>query len=132
MVERPIKIPGAEHPIEISPNPARVVVMVSGQVIADTVDALILREATYPVVLYIPRKDLHLGMLQRTDRKTYCPYKGDCSYYSIPIGGVKSLNAVWTYEEPYQAVSVIKDYVAFYPDRVDTMQESPREFQASL
>ncbi len=104
-------------------NPARVVVSVAGRVVADTHDALTLREADYPPVQYIPREDVDLTQLERTDHATYCPYKGDCNYYSVPAGGKKSVNAVWTYEDPYPAVEEIKGYVAFYPDRVDEIGE---------
>jgi len=104
-------------------NPARVVVSVAGRVVADTHDALTLREADYPPVQYIPREDVDLTQLERTDHATYCPYKGDCNYYSVPAGGKKSVNAVWTYEDPYPAVEEIKGYVAFYPDRVDEIAE---------
>src|SRR3546814_17607031 len=90
---------------------------------ADTHDALILREASYPGVLYLPRKDVKTSLLQRTDHQTYCPYKGDCSYYSIPIGGGRSVNAIWSYEAPYDAVALIKDHMAFYPDRVDKIEQ---------
>jgi len=82
-----------------------------------------LREASYPVVQYIPRKDVDMSLLQRTEHATYCPYKGDCAYYSIPSGGKRSDNAVWTYEAPYAAVAEIKDHLAFYPDRVDEIKE---------
>jgi uncharacterized protein (DUF427 family) len=123
MAERPVKIPGREHPITIAPNPARVVVTVAGKVIADTRAALTLREAKYPPALYIPRRDVEMSLLQRTDHSTYCPYKGDCAYYSIPIGGERSTNAVWTYEEPFPFVAEIKDYLAFYRDRVDAIEE---------
>jgi uncharacterized protein (DUF427 family) len=121
MTARQVKLPGPDHPITIAPNPARVVVTVAGQVIADTSDALMLREASYPGVLYIPRKDVAMALLQRTDHGTYCPYKGDCAYYSIPAGGERSINAVWTYEAPFPAVAAIKDHLAFYPDRVDAI-----------
>jgi uncharacterized protein (DUF427 family) len=120
-----VKLPGPDHPITIEPNPARVVVSVAGRVIADTREALTLREASYPGVLYIPRKDADMSLLERTDHGTYCPYKGDCSYYSIPLGGQRSVNAIWTYEDPYAAVSGIKDYLAFYPDRVDAINVTP-------
>ncbi len=119
MADKPIKFPGADHPISIEANPSRVVVTVSGKVIADTRDALILREASYPAVQYIPRRDVDMAALTRSEHTTYCPYKGDASYYSIPAGGDRSLNAVWTYENPFEAMVQIKDYVAFYPDRVD-------------
>jgi uncharacterized protein (DUF427 family) len=122
---RPIKVPGPEHPIVIEPNTNRVVVLVAGRVVADTRAALTLREASYPAVQYVPRKDVDMTLLERTDHSTYCPYKGDCAYYSIPLGGGRSINAVWTYEDPYSAVMSIKDHLAFYPDRVDAIEERP-------
>jgi uncharacterized protein (DUF427 family) len=123
MKEKQIKIPSPDHPISIQHNPAPVVVSVAGQVIADTRNAITLREADYSAVQYIPRADVDFSQLERTDHATYCPYKGDCSYYSIPAGGKKSVNAVWTYEDPYPAVAEIKGHVAFYPDRVDQIAE---------
>src|SRR5205814_3854228 len=123
MKEKLIKLPGLAHPISIERNPTRIVVTVAGRVIADTRNALTLREADYPPVQYIPREDVDLSQLKRTDHTTYCPYKGDCSYYSVPAGGKKSINAVWTYENPYPAVAQIKEHVAFYPDRVDKIAE---------
>ena len=118
-----IKVPGPDHPITIEHNPNRVVVTVAGRVLADTRNALVLREEGYPPVQYVPRKDVDLSLLERTEHATYCPYKGDGSYFSIPLGGDRSANAVWTYEAPYPAVSLIKDYLAFYPDRVDALEE---------
>ena len=117
-----VKIPGPDHPISIERNPGHVVVSVAGRVIADTREALTLHEAGYPAVQYIPRKDVDMTLLRRTDRTTYCPYKGECSYFSIPAGGDRSTNAVWTYEAPYDAVAPIKDHLAFYPDRVDAIE----------
>jgi uncharacterized protein (DUF427 family) len=122
-MERPIKLPGPDHPITIEPNPARVVVSVAGRVIADTRSALTLREASYPAVQYVPRTDVDLSLLSRTSHATYCPYKGDAAYYSIPVGGERSVDAVWTYEAPYDAVAAIRDHLAFYPDRVDAIEE---------
>jgi uncharacterized protein (DUF427 family) len=119
MTDKPIKSPGPDHPISIEPNPSRVVVKVSGKIIADTHGALMLREASYPPVQYIPRRDVDMAALTRSEHTTYCPYKGDASYYSIPAGGDRSRDAVWTYETPFEAMAQIKDYVAFYPDRVD-------------
>ena len=129
MTGKPVKIPGPDHPISIDANPSRVVVKVDGKIIADTSDALTLREASYPPVQYIPRWDVDMAALTRTEHTSYylllpliasyCPYKGDASYYSIPAGGDRSLNAVWTYETPFEAMAQIKDYLAFYPDRVD-------------
>ena len=119
MADRAIKIPGPDHPISIEANPSRVTVRVGGRVIADTREALTLREASYPPVQYIPRRDVDLSALTRSSHTTYCPYKGDAAYYSIPVGGTRSINAVWTYETPFEATAQIKEYVAFYPDRVD-------------
>jgi uncharacterized protein (DUF427 family) len=84
-----------------------------------------LREANYPGVRYIPRGDVDMSLLQSSDHSTYCPYKGDCSYYSIPLAGDRGRNAVWTYETPYDPVAQIRGHVAFYPDRVDSMVEQP-------
>jgi uncharacterized protein (DUF427 family) len=123
MKEKQIKLPGPDHPISIQRNPARVVVTAAGRVVADTGNALTLREADYPAVQYIPREDVDFSQLEGTDHATYCPYKGECSYYSVPAGGEKSVNAVWTYEDPYPAVAQIKGYVAFYPDKVDEIAE---------
>ena len=123
MTPKPMKIPGPDHPITIAANPLRVVVSVGGRVVADSREALTLREAGYRAVQYIPRKDVDMSLLQRTDHATYCPYKGDCAYYSIPSGGERSVNAAWTYESPYAAVAGIKDHLAFYPDRVDAIEE---------
>jgi uncharacterized protein (DUF427 family) len=125
MSTREPKIPGPDHPITITQHPARVLVRVGGTLVADTREALSLQEASYPAVYYIPRKDVDMKLLRRTDHTTYCPYKGDCSYYSIPTGGDRSVNAVWTYETPYPAVARIKDYLAFYPNRVDAIEERP-------
>jgi uncharacterized protein (DUF427 family) len=123
MKEKQVKLPDPDHPISIQRNPARVVVSVAGHVIADTRNALTLREADYPAVQYIPREDVDLTQLEPTDHATYCPYKGDCTYYSVLAGRKKSVTAVWTYENPYPAVAQIKGHVAFYPDRVDEITE---------
>jgi uncharacterized protein (DUF427 family) len=124
-MSKPVKIPGPDHPITVTPARGRVTVIAAGRTMADTRAALILKEAAYPPVYYIPRKDVDMARLQRTTHQTYCPYKGECNYYSIPLGGERSVNAVWTYEAPYAAVAEIKDHLAFYPDRVDAIEERP-------
>jgi uncharacterized protein (DUF427 family) len=123
--EKQVKLPGPDHPIRIEPNPRQVVVSIAGRVVADTRHALMLREGAYPAVQYIPMKDVDVSLLERTSHATYCPYKGECNYYSIPIGGERSVNAVWSYESPYAAVAQIANHVAFYPDRVDEIAERP-------
>jgi uncharacterized protein (DUF427 family) len=124
MADKQIKQPGPDHPITIETNPARIVVSVAGRVIADTQNALTLLEAGYPPVQYIPLDDIDTSLLEATDHTSYRPYKGNCSYYSIPAGGEESVNAVWTYMAPYPAVADIIDHVAFYPDRVDAINET--------
>jgi uncharacterized protein (DUF427 family) len=123
MSNRPTLQPGPDHPISIEPAKARIVVSVAGRVVADTENAVMLREADYPPVAYIPLADVDTSLLEPTDHASYCPYKGECSYYSIPIGGEGSVNAVWEYRAPYEAVSEIKDRVAFYPDRVESIAQ---------
>ena len=119
MTDKPVKTPGPDHPISIEPNPSRVVVKIGGKIIADTSNALTLREASYAPIQYIPRRDVDMSALVRSEHTTYCPYKGDASYYSIPAGGDRAINAVWTYETPFEAMERIREYVAFYSDRVD-------------
>jgi len=124
MTDKPIRIPGPDHPITIEPASVRVKVTANGQLIADTAEALVLREATYPAVFYIPRKDANLAPLSRSDHSTYCPYKGEASYFSLPADVDRAENAIWTYEAPYDAVAPIRDHLAFYPDRV-TIEQLP-------
>ena len=130
MPDRPMKIPGPDHPIEIRPNLSRVLVTIGGQVIADTREALTLSEAGYLAVQYVPRRDVDMAALARSAHTTWCPYKGEASYYSIPAGGERSLDAVWTYETPFPAMAAIKDYIAFYPDRVDEIAQLPGDAAA--
>jgi uncharacterized protein (DUF427 family) len=122
MNAKTIKIPGPDHAITITPTTRRVVVTVAGRIVADTRAALTLQEASYPAVQYVPRADVDMTLLERTEHATYCPYKGECAYYSVPSGGERTVNAVWSYEQPYDAVAAIRDYVAFYPDRVDSIE----------
>ncbi len=121
-MNKTMKLPGPDHPITITPESRRVTVTLGGTVIADSTRALSLKEASYPAVLYIPRDDVRMDQLERTGHATYCPYKGDCAYYSIPSGGERSVNAVWTYEHPFPAAAQISSYLAFYPDRVDAIK----------
>jgi uncharacterized protein (DUF427 family) len=118
-----IRIPGPDHPITLSPVDGTVRVTLAGKIVAESTRALRLEENGYPPVYYLPRNDADMSLLVRTEHYTYCPYKGDCTYYSIPSGGSKSENAVWTYENPFAAVADIKEYLAFYPSRVDGIEE---------
>ena len=118
-----MKIPGPDHPITVEPNPKRVVVTFAGREVANSTCALTLRESTYPAVQYIPREDVDMSMLERTTHGTECPYKGHASYYSLKVNGNGAENAAWTYEHPYDAVASIKALLAFYPNRVDRIEE---------
>ncbi len=118
-----MKLPGPDHPITIAPNNNRVRVSFAGHVIADTTRALTLREASYKPVQYIPRADVNMSLLVRTDHRTHCPYKGDASYFTIKAAGRSVENAVWSYEQPFQAMAEIREYLAFYPNRVDRIEE---------
>lgn len=123
MNERVKLVPGVEHPITLERNPRRVIVAFGGMVIADTRNAITLKEASYPAVQYIPRADVDMRLLKRSPHTSYCPYKGDAFYFHLSTSDAASENAVWTYETPYDAVAPIKDYVAFYPDRVELSEK---------
>jgi uncharacterized protein (DUF427 family) len=114
-----MKLPGPEHPITIAATPERMQARYNGHVIADTRNALTLQEASYPAVIYFPREDVSLEYFTRTDRVTYCPYKGEAHYFTVLMDGQFADNAVWTYETPYPAMEQIQGRVAFYPNKVE-------------
>jgi len=118
-----MKQPGPDHPITIARNPLRVRVVVGGVIVAETTEALTLKEASLPPVQYIPRQDVQMDLLERTDHASHCPYKGDASYYTVTAGGLVRENAVWSYEKPYSSVSQIAGHIAFYPNKVDAIEE---------
>jgi uncharacterized protein (DUF427 family) len=119
-----MKLPGPDHPIAIARNANRVRVTFAGQVIADTTHALTLREAGYRPVQYIPRANTKMNLLTATSHASHCPYKGDASYFTISTDGRSADNAVWSYEKPFPAMAEIAGYLAFYPNRVDKIEES--------
>ena len=116
-----IRIPGPDHPITISPAEGKVRVTVNGIIVAESARALRLEEKGYPPAYYLPRSDADMSLLVPSEHFTYCPYKGDCAYYSIPVGGAKSEHAVWTYEKPYEAVADIQEHLAFDRSRVEAI-----------
>lgn len=124
MSEKLVKVPGPDHPITIEHRGRHVVATANGRTIADSSATLTLQEADYPPVEYFPRADVDMSVFDRTEHTTYCPFKGDASYYSIRTDDGVLDNAVWTYETPYPAVAEIKEYVAFYPDRVEVREAS--------
>ena len=115
--------PGPDHPITVAPHRKRVRVLAGGTVVAETGRALALREASYPPVLYIPREDVRWDLFVHNPRTTHCPYKGEASYYDLNVGGATRAAGVWSYENPFPAVARIKDHLAFYPDKVDAIEE---------
>lgn len=117
-----MKHPSSDHPIAITPTRGRVQVKFGGRVIADTTRAVTLQEAGYPPVQYIPREDADMALLQATTHKTNCPYKGDATYFSVRADGRTAENVVWSYERPLPAVAGIEGRLAFYPDRMDSIE----------
>ena len=113
------KTPDASHPITITPSPKRIRILFNGKVVAETTRALDLKEASYPVVRYVPRANADLFFFERTERTTHYPYKGDANYFSLVDGDRRADNAVWTYEAPGAAVSAIAGHLAFYPEKVE-------------
>jgi len=120
MSDRPVLQPTANHPITVEPTGKHVTVRINGEVVAETDNALTLQESTYPAVQYIPRSDVVQTVLTSSDTTTYCPFKGDASYYTVTTAAGDTVeDAIWTYEQPYPAVADIAGHVAFYPDKAD-------------
>jgi uncharacterized protein (DUF427 family) len=123
-MSRAVLLPSAEHPITIEPTGGRVVVRVGEKVVADSKNALTLQESTYPAVQYIPMADVNQAVLRPTETSTYCPFKGDASYYSVETPDGQTVDdVIWTYEQPHPAVAEIAGHVAFYADRADITVE---------
>ena len=125
MSERVVKLPGPAHPITTEANPARVVVRAGGRVVADSARSLTLREASYPAVHYIPRADVDMAALTRSTHASYCPYKGEASYFGVEGGDGRIADVAWSYEDPFPAMAGIRGHLAFYPSRVDSITEQP-------
>lgn len=121
MTDSKVLIPGPNHPITIEANSSRVTVEHGGHVVADTRGALTLQESTYPPAQYLPLADISPGVLEPSSRTSWCPYKGEATYFDIVVGDERIPDAVWTYREPHEAVAEIVDHVAFYADRVDSI-----------
>jgi len=120
--ERVVKLPDVNHPITLAMTGVHVSVKSGGRVIADTRRAVTFTESKYPPVQYIPREDVDMSLLDATGHKTYCPYKGEASYFSIRDLGERGINAVWSYVGAYPAVGQIDGCLAFYADRVDSIE----------
>jgi uncharacterized protein (DUF427 family) len=113
-----VKIPGPDHPITLERARRRWRVLLAGEVIADSAQAIVLREAHYPARVYFPRADVAMARLARSGRTSHCPYKGDAAYYSVSANGQVAGDAVWTYEQPFPAMAAIEGLLSFYPDKV--------------
>jgi uncharacterized protein (DUF427 family) len=118
------KIPGPDHPITLVQSGKTMRVIYRGETIAESSDALVMREASYPPVVYFPRKDVKMTRLLRTDHNTWCPYKGEASYYTLVADDARDENAVWSYETPFDAVEGIRERLAFYPSKIDRIEEA--------
>ena len=125
-----MKVPGPDHPITITAKSGRVRVLVAGRIVADTRRALVLEETVYKPVFYIPREDADMSLLVPSEHRTYCPYKGEAEYFSVRIGGRIAHDAAWSYPRPYPAMSEIAGRLAFYPARVDAIEEVENEDKA--
>ncbi len=117
--------PGPDHPITLGPYAGRVTVTIAGHRVAETERALILREAAYHPVLYIPREDVRFASFARSDHVTHCPYKGEASHFDLTIDGATRRAVAWSYEAPFPAVARIREHLAFYPQRVDSIETEP-------
>ncbi|MEC3950145.1 DUF427 domain-containing protein [Sphingobium sp. HWE2-09] len=115
-------MPGPDHPIDLEKAGRRVVVRAGGAVVATSAGAIALKEANYPAVIYIPRSDVAIELLERSQTRTHCPYKGNASYYRMR-GGAKDI--AWSYEDPFESMDAIRSHLAFYPDRVDAIEMTP-------
>ncbi len=127
-----IKVPGPDHPISITASPHRVRALHNGHLIADSADALILKEASYKSVAYFPREDVEMAFLSRTGLDTYCPYKGHASYFTVVMDGAIAENAVWTYETPHPAMRAIAGRLAFYPNVVAIEETAEKRLGAPV
>lgn len=113
----------SDHPITIEPNPNRIRVVLGGVIVAETTRALTLKEGSYPPVQYVPREDVEFDLFERTERRSHCPHKGDASYYTVTAGGLDRKDAAWSYEAPLPAARDIAGHLAFYPNKVDAIEE---------
>ena len=111
-----------DHKVDLIKSDKHVRVIFNGEVVADSDRTIIVDESRHSIVYYFPRSDVKMGYMQRTDHHTYCPFKGEASYYTLTVGNKREENAVWTYEEPYDEVRELKDCLAFYANRIDKIE----------
>ena len=112
-----------DYRVDLDPNPQKVRVRFAGEVVAESERSVLVRETKHEPVVYFPRADVRMDLLEHTGHETTCPFKGEASYWTIRVGERVAENAVWSYEDPFEDVAGLKDYVAFYPDRTELEQE---------
>lgn len=115
------------RPISVEPFNGIVTVHLSDVMLGSSAEALVLREADYPPVFYIPFGDIYFEFLQRSATSTHCPFKGDASYWSASPAAGGTADVMWAYEQPNNDVLAIKNHGAFYPDKV-RIETRPRGF----
>ncbi len=108
-----------DYRVDLEQGAERVRVRFAGETIADSARTLTVRETKHAPVVYFPRDDVRFEYLERTDHETFCPFKGEASYWTLRVGDSAEANAVWSYEDPFDEVAGLKDYVAFYADKVE-------------
>ncbi len=115
------------HPnyrVDLEPGPRRVRVVFNGETIADSGKALIVRETAHEPIYYFPRDDVRLELLERTEHHTFCPFKGNASYWTVRAGDRVAENAVWSYEDPFEEVAGLANYMSFYEEQVEHRLDS--------
>jgi len=108
-----------DYRVDLEPNAERIRVRFDGEIVSDSRRTLVVHETKHDPVIYFPREDVRFELLERTRHQTFCPFKGDASYWSLRVGDRIEKNAVWSYESPFDEVAGLKDYMAFYPDRAE-------------
>ena len=114
-----------DYRVDLEPAEKCVTVRLDGVLVAKSTRALVVRETKHDPVIYFPREDVRADLLERTNHETFCPFKGQASYWTLRVGEHVEENAVWSYEDPFDEVAALKNYVSFYADRVEWESESP-------
>ena len=113
-----------DYRVEIDPNPVRVRIRFNGTWVADSEATLLVRETQHEAVIYFPREALHSEWFERTEHESFCPFKGEASYWTLRVADRCEENVAWSYEDPFSEVADLRNYVAFYSDRVEFREGS--------
>lgn len=108
-----------DHKVVLTPADRRILVILGGETLADSTDALLCEETGHAPVYYLPMWDTRADAFSPTSRSTYCPYKGKASYWTVRAGGETADNAAWSYDLPYDECAALAKHVAFYGDKVE-------------